>query len=94
MENKIDLQQIKNDITTYELYVLLDDFILHKDKDSTLLISMRYDRGDVIIMLEKEEEEVQYRGLRKIDKQEFLAMEEKDFNIAIGEILLYNMIEL
>lgn len=93
MENKIDLQQIKNDITTYKLYALLEDFVLHQDENSTLSISMRYDRGEVFIILDKEEEGVKYRGIGKIVEIEFLEIEEKDFDRVIGEILMYNMIK-
>lgn len=93
MENKIDLQQIKNDITTYKLYALLEDFVLHQDENSTLSISMRYDRGEVFIILDKEEEGVKYRGIGKIAEIEFLEIEEKDFDRVIGEILMYNMIK-
>lgn len=93
MENKIDLQQIKNDITTYKLYALLEDFVLHQDENSTLSISMRYDRGEVFIILDKEEEGAKYRGIGKIVEIEFLEIEEKDFDRVIGEILMYNMIK-
>ena len=93
MENKIDLQQIKNDITTYKLYALLEDFVLYQDENSTLSISMRYDRGEVFIILDKEEEGVKYRGIGKIVEIEFLEIEEKDFDRVIGEILMYNMIK-
>lgn len=93
MENKIDLQQIKNDITTYKLYALLEDFVLYQDENSTLSISMRYDRGEVFIILDKEEEGVKYKGIGKIAEIEFLEIEEKDFDRVIGEILMYSMIE-